>query len=193
MTIIEQIKSYIERQIKDPVGCCYGISSINKLRELLDFIGSLEPEKPEPFFYCKCAGIMPVCSDCKRNLLNSSFKTEDVQNWLDPANRGTKQCGAHIPMNESEKPMQEGLEEEYKDYVENDPVYSKLVNRIAGLSIANHFAQWGAEHSRDEMMQEAVEHYVVSEIAGRRVGPAIVHFDENFIIGDKVRVIIVKE
>lgn len=51
-------------------------------------------------------------------------------------------------LEESEKPMnQEGLEEEYKDYVERDPVYSKLVNRIAGLDIARHFAQWGAEHS----------------------------------------------
>ena len=48
---------------------------------------------------------------------------------------------------ESEKPMnQEELEEEYKDYVVNDPVYSKLVNRNAGLVIARHFAQWGAEH-----------------------------------------------
>lgn len=40
----------------------------------------------------------------------------------------------------------EGLEEEYKNYVENDPVYSKLANGIVGLSIARHFAQWGAEH-----------------------------------------------
>lgn len=37
------------------------------------------------------------------------------------------------------------LEEEYKDYVESDPVYSKLVNRIAGLSIARHFANWQKE------------------------------------------------
>ena len=49
---------------------------------------------------------------------------------------------------ESEKPVQEGLEEEYQGYVENDPVYSKLVNRNAGLSIARHFAKWGAEHLR---------------------------------------------
>lgn len=45
----------------------------------------------------------------------------------------------------SEEP-DKSLEEEYKDYVENDPVYSKLVNGIAGLGIARHFAQWGAEH-----------------------------------------------
>ena len=47
---------------------------------------------------------------------------------------------------EPEKPTQEGLEEEYKNYVESDPVYSKLVNRNAGLSIARHFAKWGSEH-----------------------------------------------
>lgn len=41
-----------------------------------------------------------------------------------------------------EQPV-EGLEEEYKDYVENDPVYSKLVNRNAGLGIARHFYELG--------------------------------------------------
>ena len=45
---------------------------------------------------------------------------------------------------EKERPID--LEEEYKDYVENNPVYSKLVNRNAGLGIARHFAEWGAEH-----------------------------------------------
>lgn len=45
MTTIEQIKAEIERQIKDPQEHCYGVSSINKLRELLDFIDTLESEK----------------------------------------------------------------------------------------------------------------------------------------------------
>ena len=78
---------------------------------------------------------------------------------------------------ESEKPMkQEELEEEYKDYVVNDPVYSKLVNRNAGLVIARHFAQWQKQHDaelieiayndgitigmtkqKEQMMKEAVE------------------------------------
>ena len=35
------------------------------------------------------------------------------------------------------------LEEEYKDYVENDPVYSKLVNNIVGMAIARHFYELG--------------------------------------------------
>ena len=66
---------------------------------------------------------------------------------------------------ESEKPMnQEELEEEYKDYVVNDPVYSKLVNRNAGLVIARHFAQWGAKHLADDSktspndLEEAARH-----------------------------------
>ena len=65
----------------------------------------------------------------------------------------------------SEEP-DKSLEEEYKDYVENDPVYSKLVNRIAGLSVARHFAQWGAEHLRDttkmidKSLEEAANNYL---------------------------------
>ena len=52
---------------------------------------------------------------------------------------------------ESEKPMnQEGLEEEYKDYVENDPVYSKLVNRNAGLGIARHFYELGCTRTAEK-------------------------------------------
>ena len=31
------------------------------------------------------------------------------------------------------------LEKEYKEYVENDPVFSKLINRNVGLAIARHF------------------------------------------------------
>lgn len=44
--LLAKIKAEIERQIKDPQEHCYGVSSVNKLRELLDFIGSLESENP---------------------------------------------------------------------------------------------------------------------------------------------------
>lgn len=39
------------------------------------------------------------------------------------------------------------LDKEYNDFVESDPVYSKLVNNIVGKAIARHFAEWGAKHS----------------------------------------------
>lgn len=48
----------------------------------------------------------------------------------------------------------------------------------------------GAKWDREQMMKEAVEHYVIGEIAGSPVGPAIVHYDDNLTIGDKVRVIV---
>ena len=98
---------------------------------------------------------------------------------------------------ESEKPMnQDGLEEEYKDYVESDPVYSKLVNGIAGLSIARHFTQWGAEHAKEELMQDALHGwldedneppYDLNVLCEEKIP-----FGE-FKHGDKVRIIIVKE
>ena len=81
--------------------------------ELLSFLDTLESEKPEPFFYCKYGGIMPKCSDCKRNHSNSKYKTEDIENWFSPSERGTKQCSEYIPLQKSEKPMnQDGLEKE---------------------------------------------------------------------------------
>lgn len=44
---------------------------------------------------------------------------------------------------EQQEESDKSLEEEYKDYVENDPVYSKLVNGIAGRGIAHHFYELG--------------------------------------------------
>ena len=35
------------------------------------------------------------------------------------------------------------LEKEYTEFVESDPVYSKLVNSIVGKSIARHFYELG--------------------------------------------------
>ena len=122
---------------------------------------------------------------------------------------------------ESEKPMkQEELEEEYKDYVVNDPVYSKLVNRNAGLVIARHFAQWQKQHDaelieiayndgitigmtkqKEQMMKEAI-HYVVQDdldshgasynIPFIRLGTVALK-PKGIGVGDKVCIIIVKE
>jgi len=39
------------------------------------------------------------------------------------------------------------LEKEYKDFVEEDPVYNKLVNGIVGKAIAKHFFELGLKAS----------------------------------------------
>ena len=39
------------------------------------------------------------------------------------------------------------LEKEYKEYVEEDPVYNKLVNGVVGKAIAKHFFELGIQVS----------------------------------------------
>ena len=52
-------------------------------------------QKPKPYFYCKYGGTIPLCSDCKRNHYNSSFKTEEITTWYAPSN-GSKHCIDYI-------------------------------------------------------------------------------------------------
>lgn len=73
------------------------------------FLDTLEvkEKQPELYFYCKwcsakyCSqkfengGIMPLCSDCKRNPKNSPFKTEEITTWYAPSN-GIKKCIDYI-------------------------------------------------------------------------------------------------
>ena len=42
------------------------------------------------------------------------------------------------------------LENEYKNFVEEDPVYNKLVNDIVGKAIANHFFELGLKVQKVE-------------------------------------------
>jgi len=42
------------------------------------------------------------------------------------------------------------LEKEYKDFVEEDPVYNKLVNGIVGKAIAKHFYELGLKAKKGE-------------------------------------------
>lgn len=42
------------------------------------------------------------------------------------------------------------LEKEYKDFVEEDPVYNKLVNSIVGKAIAKHFFELGLNTQEGE-------------------------------------------
>ena len=46
---------------------------------------------------------------------------------------------------------------------------------------------------KEQMMKEAVEHFVVGEIASSKGMPVIVHFCDDFKIGQKVKLIIIKE
>lgn len=56
----------------------------------------------EPYFYCKYGGIGPICSDCKRNHINSPYKTSDITTWLSPNHIRTNGTGCtdYIPIKE---------------------------------------------------------------------------------------------
>lgn len=66
-----------------------------KIMTQKELIDSLQQEQPEPYFYCKYGGKMPLCSSCKRNHINSPFKTEEITTWYVPSN-GTKHCIDYI-------------------------------------------------------------------------------------------------
>ena len=48
------------------------------------------------------------------------------------------------------------LEKEYKDFVEKDPVYNKLVNGIVGKAIAKHFFELGMAVSNKSQKGEKI-------------------------------------
>ena len=105
---------------------------------------------------------------------------------------------------ESEKPI-DGLEEEIERYLHSLGVgYGGWIDGMDDddlRGIARHFAQWGAEHAREQMMKDAI-HYVVQDdldshgasynIPFIRIGIAALK-PKGIGVGDKVRVIIVKE
>lgn len=49
-----------------------------------------------------------------------------------------------------QKQQEIDLEKEYKEYVENDPVFSILTNRNVGLAIARHFYSLGKNTRKEE-------------------------------------------
>ena len=87
---------------------------------------------------------------------------------------------------ESEKPMnQKGLEREIERCLwklSDDPSNEEL------RMFARHFAQWGAEHEKEELMKEAVEGEVVKDWDNNlSVKSGVIC---GFKFGEKVRVIV---
>ena len=103
----------------------------------------------------------------------------------------------------SEKSMNpDGLEEEIHKYnkerfdeyfPEQDGDFISEVDFMTCLDrVADHFAKWGAEHAREQMMNEAVEGEITKDNRGNNVVRTGA-LNNGFEIGDKVRIIIVKE
>lgn len=56
----------------------------------------------EAYFYCAYSGIKPICSDCKRNHLNTEYKASDIKTWLTPTHIKTNGngCTDYVPIKE---------------------------------------------------------------------------------------------
>ena len=112
-----------------------------------------------------------------------------------------------------EQPVCEGLEEEIVKYLSTEWELDEDLNKDEPIYIydctwedlkilARHFAQWGAEHAKEELMKKAVEGKVIktdkhtsvryeSFYGTRRYFYGIA--DKQFKPGDKVRIIICKK
>ena len=72
-----------------------------------------------------------IAIDSSRGWVNANYVIEDLE-----------QLQLQIYSLQQEQP-EVNLENEYKEYVEDDPVVSKLTNRNVGLAIARHFYELG--------------------------------------------------
>ena len=75
----------------------------------------------------------------KRKLLDHIICESDKE-WVV---RTAHQLNRIIMFLDTLKVKEVDLEKEYKDFVEEDPIYNKLVNGIVGKAIAKHFFELG--------------------------------------------------
>ncbi len=122
--------------------------------EIQNFIDSLQQKQTDELLvpiWC-----LKVIQDTLQIEYNAHCEKETGETCQD---RNIKAClnsvtkilnGEELTGMERLEPLKEkpevDLEKEYTEFVESDPVYSKLVNGIVGKSIARHFAEWGAIH-----------------------------------------------
>ena len=151
-TIIEKIRAEVERlqhtDIPHTDEWWDGADYVRRrMKEVLSDLEKVCPRLQDDQIIQKAKSekqrVLITETDGSANVYWDARSLDDVKSMLNSAL-------AFIGEQSEKQTTAEGLEEEYKDYVESDPVYGKLVNRNAGLSIARHFAQWGAEHAREQ-------------------------------------------
>lgn len=206
--IDKRYAEYREKMKSDDFTYYEGMADALDLFE--QFIDTLESERPEPY--------NPIYDEAYLNekikKATESWRGVDVDAML-------AECRGYDE-EKSEKPMQEGLEEEIREYMSNEDNNPFDWDWRDKRDCARHFAKWGAEHTplpedtvlfnkgvaegKRMMMEEAVEIGTTDiywEQDGDRAFPA---FDppvedllmpdiisQRFNDGDKVRVIICKK
>ena len=88
-----------------------------------------------------------IDADRLRAEIEKTYKSE-IQPWLSSISAKSAIYDWVLPLIDvlqREQPKVD-IEKEYAEFVDADPVYSKLVNGVVGRAIARHFAEWGAIH-----------------------------------------------
>lgn len=147
--LIQTIRNEIERRMKENYEHegSFEAGRMVEDADLLSFLDTLESEKPTV--------TNDLVAELKHHLATTP-KEQLEKEWkeLEPwGNVGpTVEEFLGWQKEKSEKPMQDGLEKEYQEFCKDYPFpwSSQYVNREyideLCLSVARHFAQWGAEH-----------------------------------------------
>lgn len=91
----------------------------------------------EPYFYCTYGGIRPICSDCKRNHINSPYKTSDITTWLSPSYvkiDGTT-CSDYISIKESTMVNKQEFIEKAKEWLNMNIIDYIVEGSREGISL----------------------------------------------------------
>lgn len=109
----------------------------------------------------------------RAGICNEEVFTKKQRNEMLVASEELDRLNRFLSTLESEKPNQDELEKEIErciiePYYDLDGVAVKgatayiTVNDVA--DIARHFAEWGAEHAREQMMKDAVPFYEILKV-----------------------------
>lgn len=160
--IEEEYKKYVDisKQTNSSLQCQYIADGLEIAEGIID--DALQQESPELYFYCKYGGTMPLCSTCKRNHKNSSFKKEEITTWYAPSN-GTKHCIDYIQQEQPEADLDFEKEmdsffgvyrKDGKTYgIEDDEEYADWkedCNPYFEIDLARHFYELGLRNARKE-------------------------------------------
>lgn len=139
VTTIERLQDECEEQGDN--------NSVELLEKLLNKLDTLEVKEVEPYFYCKYGGIMPLCSDCKRNHNNSPFKTEEITTWYAPSN-GTKHCIDYIQQEQPKVDLEKEIKDTCRGYRINESHEQELGKRDIE-NIAQYFFELGLKARKE--------------------------------------------
>lgn len=129
-------------------GYCSGLyKALSIIEDTLE-VKDVDLEQPEPYFYCKYGGVIPLCSDCKRNHRNSSFKTKEITTWFAPS-KSSKYCIDYIQQEQKKLDIEEIIEQTYHDRSVTD---TADIDHVSYENISTYFFELGlAQSSSDEV------------------------------------------